>query len=147
MKMSARPDQAGRRSYLGRCQECSRQPVPIKRKQRSSCKAHGRARQPSQAGVSWLYLLRRHLELTRNYCRDTTAKRGHLFILQDGGSHDWQPVWVVLRRPYLTFYKHSDEAEELNNVVNISTVRVDHSSELEEVLEVSGLDLPHKSAS
>lgn len=86
-------------------------------------------------------------QLTTLICRDTTAKRGYLFILQDGGNHDWQRVWAVLRRPYLTFYKHSDEAEELNNVVNISTVRVDHSSELEEVLEVSLPDLPHRYAS
>lgn len=59
----------------------------------------------------------------------------------------WQKVWAVLKRPYLVLYRSSNEQEELENVISISTVRVDHSSQLEEVLDVSlaiGLAMPHR---
>lgn len=83
---------------------------------------------------------------------DTTAKRGQLMFMQshehehehDGASSssgtgtgaEWRKVWAVLRRPYLTLYTSSSEQEELENVINVSTVRVDHSSALEEVTNV-----------
>lgn len=57
--------------------------------------------------------------------------------MSDAGDEDWQKLWGVLRKPYLTLYRASNEAEELPNVLNVSTVRVDHSPELEEVLGVS----------
>ena len=78
---------------------------------------------------------------------DTTAKRGQLMLMQShegasstsgtGTGAEWKKVWAVLRRPYLTLYASSSEQEELENVINVSTVRVDHSSALEEVTNVS----------
>ncbi|KAL7004213.1 hypothetical protein EMMF5_006219 [Cystobasidiomycetes sp. EMM_F5] len=55
----------------------------------------------------------------------------------DDGQDVWMKVWAVFRRPYLTLFRHSDEMEELTNIINISTVRVDHSLELEQVLNRS----------
>lgn len=69
--------------------------------------------------------------------RETVAKRGYLYIMLDDGQDVWMKVWAVFRRPYLTLFRHSDEMEELTNIINISTVRVDHSLELEQVLNVS----------
>lgn len=79
---------------------------------------------------------------------DTTAKRGQLMLMESHevqgegdsgttGGAEWRNVWAVLRRPYLTLYTSSSEQEELDNVINVSTVRVDHSSALEEVTNVS----------
>jgi hypothetical protein len=59
-------------------------------------------------------------------------------VAANGSGDKWQRVWAVLKRPYLVLYRSSNEQEELENVINISTVRVDHSTQLEEVLDVSG---------
>lgn len=73
---------------------------------------------------------------------ETIAKKGHIYLMRtqddgvDSGGEKWQKVWAVLRRPYLVLYTSSNEQEEMENVINVSTVRVDHSSQLEEVLSV-----------
>lgn len=72
----------------------------------------------------------------------TVAKKGYIYLMQnstdEGGlpANEWKKVYAILRRPYLSLYKNSSEEEELPNVINVSTVRVDHSTELEEVLSV-----------
>lgn len=43
---------------------------------------------------------------------------------------------MVLRRPYLHLYESSSETEEVG-VINLSTVRVEQSPEIEQMLEVS----------
>lgn len=75
---------------------------------------------------------------------ETIAKKGHIYLMRtdddndaNGSGDKWQRVWAVLKRPYLVLYRSSNEQEELENVINISTVRVDHSTQLEEVLDVS----------
>lgn len=73
----------------------------------------------------------------------TTAKKGYIYLMQNGTdeeglpANEWRKVYAILRRPYLSLYKRASEEEELPNVINISTVRVDHSIQLEEVLSVS----------
>lgn len=73
----------------------------------------------------------------------TVAKKGYIYLMQNGEDaegapvSEWKKLYAILRRPYLSLYKSSSEQEELPNVINISTVRVDHSAELEEVLSVS----------
>ena len=72
----------------------------------------------------------------------TVAKKGYIYLMQnstdEGGlpANEWKKVYAILRRPYLSLYKNASEEEELPNFINISTVRVDHSTELEEVLNV-----------
>ena len=81
---------------------------------------------------------------------ETIAKKGHLYFMRtegEGEDEKWQRVWAVLRRPYLVLYRSSNEQEELENVINISTVGVDHSTQLEEVLDVSVLTLAQVSGS
>lgn len=66
----------------------------------------------------------------------TASKRGTLAMLRDPTSQNWVKSWVVLRRPYLYLYESSAESEEIT-VINISTVRVEQSPEIEQMLEVS----------
>lgn len=74
----------------------------------------------------------------------TVAKKGYVYLMQNGEdaegtpTSEWKKLYAILRRPYLSLYKSSSEEEELPNVINISTVRVDHSAELD-VLSVSSL--------
>ncbi|GAA6029561.1 hypothetical protein JCM8097_000938 [Rhodosporidiobolus ruineniae] len=65
---------------------------------------------------------------------ETYNKRGALAILRDPTSNQWKKQWFVLRRPYLYIYDSSSEADEVA-VVNVSTVRVEQSPEIEQMLE------------
>ncbi|ORY91503.1 hypothetical protein BCR35DRAFT_298679 [Leucosporidium creatinivorum] len=65
---------------------------------------------------------------------DTYTKRGTLAILRDPTSNQWKRYHVVLRRPYLHLYESSSEIEEVG-VINLSTVRVEQSPEIEQMLE------------
>jgi len=79
------------------------------------------------------------------YKAATTAKKGYIYLMynstdEEGAPiNEWRKVYAILRRPYLSLYKNASEEEELPNLINISTVRVDHSPQLEEVLSVSFL--------
>jgi hypothetical protein len=79
------------------------------------------------------------------YKAATTAKKGYIYLMynatdEDGTpANEWRQVYAILRRPYLSLYKNASEEEELPNLINISTVRVDHSPQLEEVLSVSSV--------
>ncbi|GAA6061161.1 hypothetical protein JCM10212_005747 [Sporobolomyces blumeae] len=65
---------------------------------------------------------------------ETFAKRGPLAILRDPTSNDWRKYWFVLRRPYLHLYRSSAELEEVA-IINVSTVRVEQSPEIEQMLD------------
>ncbi|GAA5983840.1 hypothetical protein JCM5350_007569 [Sporobolomyces pararoseus] len=65
---------------------------------------------------------------------ETFAKRGPLALLRDPTSNEWRKYWFVLRRPYLYLYTSSGEVEEVA-IVNISTVRVEQSPEIEQMLD------------
>ncbi|GAA5834253.1 hypothetical protein JCM11251_000583 [Rhodosporidiobolus azoricus] len=65
---------------------------------------------------------------------ETYNKRGALAILRDPTSNQWRKHWFVLRRPYLHVYTSSSEVEE-TAVINVSTVRVEQSPEIEQMLE------------
>lgn len=69
--------------------------------------------------------------------RETYAKRGPLALLRDPTSNEWRKFWFVLARPYLRLYTSSAEVD-LVAVVNVSTVRVEQSPEIEQMLDVSG---------
>lgn len=58
-------------------------------------------------------------------------------MLRDPTSSQWKKYWVVLRRPYLHLYESSASEGEEVGVINISTVRVEQSPEIEEMLDVS----------
>lgn len=61
-------------------------------------------------------------------------------MLRDPTSDKWRKYWAVLRRPYLHLYESSSEAEEVT-VINLSTVRVEQSPEIEQMLEVRCLSV------
>ncbi|GAA5892555.1 uncharacterized protein JCM6883_007396 [Sporobolomyces salmoneus] len=65
---------------------------------------------------------------------ETFAKRGPLALLRDPTSNEWKKYWFVLRRPYLHLYISSGEIEEVA-IVNVSTVRVEQSPEIEQMLD------------
>ncbi|GAA5908043.1 hypothetical protein JCM6882_000209 [Rhodosporidiobolus microsporus] len=65
---------------------------------------------------------------------ETYNKRGFLAILRDPTSNQWRKHWFVLRRPYLHVYDSSSEVDE-TAVINVSTVRVEQSPEIEQMLE------------
>ncbi|GAA5988770.1 hypothetical protein JCM11641_006533, partial [Rhodosporidiobolus odoratus] len=65
---------------------------------------------------------------------ETFNKRGPLALLRDPSSNRWRKHWFVLRRPYLHVYDSSAEVEEVA-VINVSTVRVEQSPEIEQMLE------------
>ncbi|GAA6005007.1 hypothetical protein JCM11491_002305 [Sporobolomyces phaffii] len=65
---------------------------------------------------------------------ETFAKRGPLALLRDPTSNEWKKFWFVLRRPYLYLYTSSGEVDEVA-VVNVSTVRVEQSPEIEQMLD------------
>ncbi|GAA5962581.1 hypothetical protein JCM3765_003737 [Sporobolomyces pararoseus] len=65
---------------------------------------------------------------------ETFAKRGPLALLRDPTSNEWKKYWFVLRRPYLHLYSSSGEIEEVA-IVNVSTVRVEQSPEIEQMLD------------
>ncbi|GJN89903.1 hypothetical protein Rhopal_002892-T1 [Rhodotorula paludigena] len=65
---------------------------------------------------------------------DTANKRGALSLLRDPTSNQWRKHWFVLRRPYLYIYSSTAEADEAA-VINVSTVRVEQSPEIEQMLE------------
>lgn len=66
-------------------------------------------------------------------------KRGVLALLRDPTSNQWRKYWFVQRRPYLYIYSSNAEAEEAA-VINVSTVRVEQSPEIEQMLEVRPRD-------
>lgn len=57
-------------------------------------------------------------------------------MLRDPTSSEWRKHWFVLRRPYLYIYNSSAELDEAA-VISIATVRVEHTLEIERMLEVS----------
>ncbi|GAA6024219.1 hypothetical protein JCM10207_006785 [Rhodosporidiobolus poonsookiae] len=65
---------------------------------------------------------------------ETYNKRGTLAILRDPTSNQWRKQWFVLRRPYLHIYDSSSDVDEVA-VINVSTVRVEQSPEIEQMLE------------
>ncbi|BGP31033.1 hypothetical protein JCM10296v2_002797 [Rhodotorula toruloides] len=65
---------------------------------------------------------------------EAANKRGLLAILRDPTSNQWRKHWFVLRRPYLYLYNSSAEVDEVA-VINVSTVRVEQSPEIERMLE------------
>ncbi|GAA5927744.1 uncharacterized protein JCM15063_005982 [Sporobolomyces koalae] len=65
---------------------------------------------------------------------ETAAKRGPLALLRDPTSNEWRKYWFVLRRPYLHLYTSSKEVEEVS-IVNVATVRVEQSPEIEQMLD------------
>ncbi|GAA5864258.1 hypothetical protein JCM1840_006717 [Sporobolomyces johnsonii] len=65
---------------------------------------------------------------------ETYTKRGPLAILRDPTSNQWKKFWFVLRRPYLHLYSSSREIDEVA-VINLSTVRVEQSPEIEQMLD------------
>ncbi|GAA5861825.1 hypothetical protein JCM8547_008567 [Rhodosporidiobolus lusitaniae] len=65
---------------------------------------------------------------------ETHNKRGPLLILRDPSGNQWKKQWFVLRRPYLHVYDSSSEVDEVA-VINVSTVRVEQSPEIEQMLE------------
>ncbi|BGP23699.1 hypothetical protein JCM10295v2_002600 [Rhodotorula toruloides] len=65
---------------------------------------------------------------------EAANKRGPLAILRDPTSNQWRKHWFVLRRPYLYLYNSSAEIDEVA-VINVSTVRVEQSPEIERMLE------------
>jgi hypothetical protein len=67
-------------------------------------------------------------------------------MLRDPTSSKWKKYWIVLRRPYLHLYESSSETEE-TAVINVSTVRVEQSPEIEQMLEVSPSFTPSYSQS
>ena len=57
-------------------------------------------------------------------------------MLRDpSSSNGWQKLWSVVRRPYLHLYDNSKETEELM-AINLSTIRVEQSPEIEQMLGV-----------
>lgn len=77
------------------------------------------------------------LSANRSLHRSEAAnKRGPLAILRDPTSNQWRKHWFVLRRPYLYLYNSSAEVDEVA-VINVSTVRVEQSPEIERMLEVN----------
>lgn len=57
-------------------------------------------------------------------------------MLRDPTDQNWKKNFVVLKRPYLYLYDSANEIQE-HTVINISTVRVEQSPEIEQMLEVS----------
>lgn len=57
-------------------------------------------------------------------------------MLRDPTSSEWRKHWFVLRRPYLYIYNSAAELDEAA-VINVSTVRVEQTPEIEQMLEVS----------
>ena len=66
---------------------------------------------------------------------EAVNKRGILSLLRDPTSNQWRKYWFVLRRPYLFVYSSNSEVDEAA-VINVSTVRVEQSPEIEQMLEV-----------
>lgn len=56
-------------------------------------------------------------------------------MLRDPTSSEWRKHWFVLRRPYLYIYNSASELDEAA-VINVSTVRVEQTPEIEQMLEV-----------
>ncbi|GAA5992753.1 hypothetical protein JCM10908_006917 [Rhodotorula pacifica] len=65
---------------------------------------------------------------------ETANKRGILAMLRDPTSSEWRKHWFVLRRPYLYIYNSAAELDEAA-VINVSTVRVEQTPEIEQMLE------------
>ncbi|SCV70600.1 BQ2448_3362 [Microbotryum intermedium] len=63
------------------------------------------------------------------------SKRGWVALLRDPTSNKWKKYWLVLRRPYLYLYEHSNELDE-TMVINVSSVRIEQSPEIGQMLEV-----------
>ncbi|GAA5877032.1 hypothetical protein JCM3774_006880 [Rhodotorula dairenensis] len=65
---------------------------------------------------------------------ETANKRGILAMLRDPTSSEWRKHWFALRRPYLYIYNSAAELDEAA-VINVSTVRVEQTPEIEQMLE------------
>ncbi|KAK4057883.1 hypothetical protein OIO90_001102 [Microbotryomycetes sp. JL221] len=65
---------------------------------------------------------------------DTYSKRGAVAVLRDPASNHWRKFFGVLKRPYLCLYESPSDTEEVS-VINLSTVRVEQSPEIEQMLE------------
>lgn len=64
------------------------------------------------------------------------VKRGYLAILRDPTSNQWTKFFAVFRRPYLHLFASTTEKDEVS-VINLSTVKVEQTLELETMLNVS----------
>ncbi|KDN52110.1 kinesin-domain-containing protein [Tilletiaria anomala UBC 951] len=66
---------------------------------------------------------------------DMSARRGWLFIVSNPMNPDlWVKQWCVLKRPYLFIYDDANETEE-TQVMNLTSIRVEHSTDVERMLE------------
>ena len=55
------------------------------------------------------------------------SRRGYLLVLEQGSSH-WTRRFVVVRRPYMLFYRSARDAVE-RSVINLSTAVVEYSAD------------------
>jgi kinesin family protein 1 len=61
---------------------------------------------------------------------DNSLKKGHLMLLTDANTNQWQKRWFVLRRPYLHLYAHSNEVEEVQ-VISLTGVKIEQNPDME----------------
>ena len=55
------------------------------------------------------------------------SRRGYLLVLEQGSSH-WTRRFVVVRRPYLLFYRSARDPIE-RSIINLSTAVVEYSAD------------------
>ena len=55
------------------------------------------------------------------------SRRGYLLVLEQGSSH-WTRRFVVVRRPYLLFYRSARDPVE-RSIINLSTAVVEYSAD------------------
>ncbi|TIB88541.1 kinesin-like protein [Wallemia mellicola] len=65
---------------------------------------------------------------------ETKSKSGYMFHLTNAHSDEWSRRFFVLRRPWLFIYTSSDELDEVG-VVNLSSVKLERSREIEDLLQ------------
>ncbi|KAL0079644.1 hypothetical protein J3Q64DRAFT_1760666 [Phycomyces blakesleeanus] len=67
---------------------------------------------------------------------DTVAKKGFMTYQEDPLNNKWVKRWFVMRRPYIYIYSNQSETDE-QGVINISSVRVSNSRDMENVVHRS----------
>ena len=55
------------------------------------------------------------------------SRRGYLLVLEQGSSH-WTRRFVVVRRPYLLFYRSARDPIE-RSIINLATAVVEYSAD------------------
>jgi kinesin family protein 1 len=65
---------------------------------------------------------------------DVVIKKSYLSVLRDPSTSNWERHFYSLRRPYLYIYASSNETD-IQNVINVETVRVETSKE---ILDLAG---------